>query len=282
MRILVTGGSGVVGKYVVDELVRHQYDVGVLDIKPPKQNVRFLNVDVLKLNDVVSAVQGYDVVVHMAGIPHPLNDPAEKVFILNVNGTFNILEAAARNKIAKVIFTSSESTLGFAFMTRRMAPDYFPIDEKHPMRPQDSYGLSKVCCEQICRSYSARYGMRTICLREPWIWVPEESFKPTYKTLIIDYNAWYKNLWAYVHVYDAATAHRLAIEKHLESLHEIFFITAKNNWTKLESRSLIGQHYPETTSVAASFKGAASLISNQKAKTILGYEPRFSADDIFK
>jgi nucleoside-diphosphate-sugar epimerase len=277
----VTGGSGLVGKYVVDELLLHNYDVGVLDIVPPKRDVKFHNVDVLKLHDVVSALNGYDAVIHMAGIPHPLNDPPEKVFTLNVNGTFNVLEACALNKIGTVVFTSSESTLGFAFMTQRMSPEYFPIDENHPLRPQDPYGLSKVCCEQICRSYSASYGIRTVCLREPWIWVPEEKQITMYKTLVSEYGNWHKNLWAYVHVLDVATAHRLALEKSLRSRHEIFFITATNNWTSLESRQLARNYYPETTAITDAFQGAASFISSRKAMTMLEYVPRYSANDIF-
>ena len=156
----------------------------------------------------------------MAGIPHPLNNTAEEVFHLNVNGTFNVLEAAAVNKVAKVVVTSSESTLGFAFMSNRMVPEYFPIDELHPLRPQDPYGLSKVVAEEMCRSYSARYGMRTVCLREPWIWVPEPAAIEFYKDLIHNYRQWHKNLWAYVHVYDVATAHRLAVETDLAALED--------------------------------------------------------------
>jgi len=280
MKILVTGGSGMVGKYIVAELLQHKYTVGVLDLKQPKQKVKHHKVDVLNLEDVVKAAQGYDAVIHTAGIPHPLNDPAEKVFSVNVNGTFNVLEASARNKIKKVVFTSSESTLGFAFMTNRMVPEYVPIDELHPLRPQDPYGLSKVIGEQICRTYSARYGMRTVCLREPWIWVPEGSERERYKKLVTDYSQWYKNLWAFVHVYDVAQAHRLAVEKDLSSLHEIFFINAQQNWTGIDSRVLLGTHFPETKNIARDFTGPASILSCRKAKELLGYEPRHSVGDI--
>jgi UDP-glucose 4-epimerase len=282
VKILVTGGSGLVGKYVVDELLRHNHDVGVLDVKPPKQDVRLHQVDVLKLDEVVHACNGYDAVIHMAGIPHPLNDPAEKVFFLNVNGTFNVLEAAARNGIKKIIFTSSESTLGFAFMQNRIVPEYFPIDEHHSLRPQDPYGLSKICGEQICRTYSARYGIRTVCLREPWIWVPEEKEIQFYKKLVAEYQQWYKNLWAYVHVFDVARAHRLAVENDLPSLHEAFFITARENWTGVESKQLIVEFYPEVTQVRNDFNGTASLISFKKAHHLLDYEPQFSVDDILR
>jgi UDP-glucose 4-epimerase len=283
MKILVTGGSGSVGKYIVDELLTRHHSVGVLDVIAPKQQaVLFHKVDILQLADVLSAVKGYDAIIHSAGIPHPLEDSAERVFRVNVNGTFNILEAAAQHGIKKVVFTSSESTLGFAFMTNRMTPEYIPIDEAHPTRPQDTYGLSKIMCEQLCRTYSAKYGIRTIALREPWIWVPEEWIIPFYKQLIAEYENWSKNLWTYVHVYDVAQAHRLAVEKDLENRCETFFITAKENWTGKDSRELIHKFYPEVQKFAKSFSGAQAIISHKKAQQLLGYEPQFSVKDLFK
>eukprot|EP01032_Pedospumella_encystans_P019775 gene19775-22481_t len=125
------------------------YQVGVLDLAAPARS------------DVLQAMAGYDAVMHVAGIPHPLNDPAKRVFDVNVNGTFNVLEAAAQHGIGKVVFTSSESTMGFAFATHRLAPLYIPVDEAHAARPQDPYGLSKVVSEQICKTYTQRTGMRT-------------------------------------------------------------------------------------------------------------------------
>lgn len=271
----------MVGKYIVAELLKHKYDVGVLDIVPPKEkNVLFHHVDVLSLNDVEQAMKGYDAVIHAAGIPHPLNDPAERVFNVNVNGTFNVLESAARNGVKKVIFTSSESTLGFAFMNNRMVPEYIPIDEQHPMRPQDPYGLSKVIGEQICRTYSAKYGIQTVCLREPWIWVPEAEQILFYKKLVSEFTDWYKNLWTYVHVYDVATAHRLALERKLDSLHEIFFITAAENWTGKNSKDLLHQFYPEVINFAENYSGASAIISHQKAAHMLGYEPKYTLHDL--
>jgi len=280
MNVLVTGGSGLVGKYVVDELIKHQHSVAVLDLKPPSQKVQFHNVDVLDLRGVIASMAGYDVVVHMAGIPHPLNDPAEKVFSVNVNGTFNVLEAAAQNGVRKVVFTSSESTLGFAFMKNPMSPEYVPIDEEHPLRPQDPYGLSKVICEQICRTYSARCGIRTVCLREPWIWVPEGKETDLYRKLVKEYHQWRNNLWAFVHVYDVAQAHRLAVEKDLPGLHEALFISAKENWAGIDSRALVASFFPDVTDIRKGFAGPASFLSYTKARNQLGYEPHHTVHDI--
>ncbi|CAM8668715.1 WcaG Nucleoside-diphosphate-sugar epimerases [Comamonadaceae bacterium] len=280
-KILVTGGTGAVGKYIVDDLVQHGYTVGVLDLAAPARNdVAHHAVDVLQLDAVLQAMAGYDAVMHVAGIPHPLNDPAKRVFDVNVNGTFNVLEAAAQHGIAKVVFTSSESTMGFAFATHRLAPLYIPVDEAHPARPQDPYGLSKVVSEQICKTYSDRFGLRTVCLRMPWVWLPDDAQRPFYRSLVAEYPQWYKNLWTFVDARDVATAHRLALEVELEQQHEAFFITGPHNWTGRDGRALMAEFWPEVTQFAADFTDAEPLISHAKAARLLGYAPRYGVTDV--
>ncbi|MEO7938150.1 MAG: NAD(P)-dependent oxidoreductase [Burkholderiaceae bacterium] len=280
LRILVTGGSGAVGRYVVDELLQAGHTVGVLDrVNPGNPDTRFHLADVLDLTAVTQAMGGYEAVVHVAGIPHPLNDPPKRVFDVNVNGTFNVLEAAAQTGIRRFVMTSSESTLGFAFATHPMAPQRIPVDESHPTRPQDAYGLSKVVCEQICQSYSARHGISTVCLRAPWIWLPEEAHRPFYRTLVADYGNWYKNLWAWIDARDCAQAHRLAVESEPVGQHAAMFVTAQDNWTGLPSRELLQRFYPPDTPVAPELHGPQSLISHAMATTRLGYRPGFTVQD---
>lgn len=280
-KILVTGGTGAVGRYVVDELVRHGYQVGVMDLAAPaRSDVVHHAVDVLQLDAVLQAMQGYEAVMHVAGIPHPLNDPAKRVFDVNVNGTFNVLEAAAQLGIGKVVFTSSESTMGFAFATHRLAPLYIPVDEAHPARPQDPYGLSKVVSEQICKTYSERYGMHTVCLRMPWVWLPEDEQRPFYRSLVAEYRNWNKNLWTFVDARDVGTAHRLALETELESKHEAFFITGPQHWTGLDARTLMAEFWPEVTEFAPGFAASDPLISHAKATALLGYRPRYGVADV--
>ena len=279
-RVLVTGGSGAVGRYVVEELLQHGYQVGVLDlVAPGRTEPAFHSVDIRDLDAVTRTMEGYDAVVHVAGIAHPLNDPAKRVFDVNVNGTFNALQAAAEHAIGRFVMTSSESTLGFAFATHEMAPLYAPVDELHPNRPQDPYGLSKVVCEQMCQSYSARYGMQTVCLRAPWIWLPEDAQRDFYRSLVRDHARWYKNLWAFVDARDVAMAHRLALETPRIKTHDAFFITAQHNWTRQDSRTLLERHYAGVPVSAEGLEGAQSLISHAKATRELGYRPRYGVAD---
>ena len=280
MQILVTGGSGAVGRYVVDALLHAGHTVGVLDLQRPRSpDICYHAADVLDLAAVVRAMGGYEAVIHVAGIPHPLNDPPKRVFDVNVNGTFNVLEAAAQSGICKVVLTSSESTLGFAFAAHPMAPLQIPVDESHPTLPQDPYGLSKLVCEQICRSYSARHGITTICLRAPWIWLPEDSQRAFYRTLVADYGNWHKNLWAWIDARDCAQAHRLAVESVTTAQHSAMFVTAQDNWTGLPSRELLQRFYPPGIPVATELHGSQSLISHSLASERLGYRPRFRVQD---
>ncbi|MBI2618911.1 MAG: NAD(P)-dependent oxidoreductase [Ignavibacteriales bacterium] len=282
MKILVTGGSGMVGRFVVDHLT-HKFDVEVLDCKKlHRKDIPFHHIDILDSSDVKRVVKGFDAVVHLAGIPHPLESPPEQVFRINTIGTFNVLEACALNEISKFVFMSSESTLGFAFSAARMWPEYVPIDEDHPLRPQDPYGLSKLVCEELCAGFSRRTGMFALALRAPWIWVPEEAELVRYRQLVRDYPACSKNLWAFIHVGDVARAIEAAIGYKGESRSEAFFVCAKENWTGEQSRDLLRRFYPETHHVADDWTDRASFISGKKALSVLGFSPQFGADDLLR
>ena len=280
MRILVTGGSGLVGRYVVDELAK-THSIEVLDIKPlHRSDIRLHTVDMLDLAALSGVVKDFEAVVHLAGIPHPLNEPAEKVFRVNTLGVFNILHACELGGIKKFVFMSSESTLGFAFSTSRIWPEYVPIDEGHPLRPQDPYGISKVAGELLCAGATRKTGIKTACLRAPWIWVPEE--KSFYKQLITEYQNWFKNLWAFIHVNDVAQAIRHVLETEDLPKHDVYFICADQNWTGRDSRSLLNRFYPETKTIAKDFRDDGSFISSAKAKQAFGFAPRFKAEDILQ
>jgi UDP-glucose 4-epimerase len=280
MKVLVTGGSGLVGRYVVDEL-RTDHDVEVLDLKRPhRDDIRHHIVDLLDEQSVRKYVQAFDVVVHLAGIPHPLNDPPEKVFRTNALGTYHLLEACAANGIWRVIFMSSESVLGFAFSTTRMWPEYIPIDELHLRHPQDPYGLSKLACEELCSGFSRRTGMQTLCLRAPWIWVPQPDEIRMYKQLREEYRKWSKNLWAYIHVLDVAKAIRQCIEFPGLPVNDAFFICAADTWVEVETRALVAEYFPETSKISSQLTGCDSLISSKKAQGAFGFSPQYSWRDI--
>jgi nucleoside-diphosphate-sugar epimerase len=280
VNILVTGGSGLVGRYIVD-LLAASHRVGIVDIKRPhRSDLQYFDVDILDLPALTRVVGSYDAVVHLAGIPHPLDNPPDEVYRVNAIGTFNALEACAKNGVRRFVFMSSESTLGFAFSKTRIEPMYLPIDEDHVLRPQDPYGLSKITGELLCRGYSDRVGMETICLRAPWIWVPEDRERAVYRRLIEEYPRWYKNLWAFVHVDDVGSAVATALTATLDRKHDFFFVSAAENWTGRESRILAAEYFPETTELRPDFRDDCSLISTAKAKLHLKFVPKHKVSDI--
>lgn len=281
MKLLVTGGSGLVGRFVVDALLAN-HEVEVLDAVMPRQSkVRCHVANILHRERVVPILRSgnYEAVVHLAGIPHPLVHPPEVVFATNVNGTRNILEASALAGVRSFVFMSSESTLGFAFSTKRRWPDFVPIDESHPTIPEDPYGQSKVVGEALCARFSREYGMQTVSLRAPWIWCPVESELPMYRALVNNHGQWHKNLWAWVHVFDVARAIENALRASFPERNETMFICSDANWTGRESRELVAAWYPETR-VKPDLTGPASLISSQKAERLLGFRPQLTVEDL--
>jgi len=163
------------GSIIVDELKKF-HKVIVFDVKEPKdKDVNFVKGDMSNIDDCRKAFKGTDAIVHLAAIPHPLNDPPERVFNANVVGTFNIHQAAADIGIGKVVQASSDSSYGFNFRKEEdiLLPEYLPIDEDYPQKPQDPYGLSKKMGEEIAKSFVSRYEMTAIALRICGVIFPE-------------------------------------------------------------------------------------------------------------
>jgi UDP-glucose 4-epimerase len=281
MKVLVTGGNGLTGRYIVRRLAQ-EHQVEVLDHRVIEQaGVVTHQADVLDLPRVKALMEGCEAVVHLAAIPHPLENPPEEVFRTNVMGTFNVLEASASNGVGRLVFMSSESVLGFAFSSGAVKPEYLPIDEGHPLRPIDPYGLSKGVGESLCAAYSRRSSMTTICLRPPWIWVPEEAEVRIYRELLRHPEAWPQTLWAYVHVWDVAEAVASAVGRPLPAgLCGTCFLGAAENWTGRESRELAREFYPRARLAEPARTGPYSLLSLERARELIAYQPTYSLRDL--
>jgi len=278
MKILVTGGSGNVGTAVVAELGSAGHEVIVFDVKPPRSSgVNFIQGSVTEPECIEGAVDGVDAIVHLAAIPAPRPEIAPVDFMrVNVTGTFNVLEAAGKRGVKKVALASSDSSLGFVFSTHRFSPEYFPIDEAHPLRPQDPYGLSKLIGEELCKAASRKYGISTICLRFCWVWF-EDTFPQRAAILKGDPAALSKTMWGYVGVRDAAQACRCAVE--CDSAFgddNAFFITAEDTYADTPSLELIRTYYPGVLRIADAYLHEAhkALFDISKARLLLGYRPQ--------
>lgn len=212
-RILVTGSLGLLGAAVVDELVRAGREVVGLDRRLPDGDPpgSFRRDDLSSCDTLAGLMAGCRGVVHCAAISSLHAAPEETVFATNVTTTANVLLAAERAGVARVVYASSQSALGFAYATRIVAPDRLPVDETHPCRPVEAYGLSKRVGEQLCEMVAARSALSTVALRFPVIWAHGNFAAHTQKRLGDPAQA-AKSQWAYVDRRDAARACHLALD----------------------------------------------------------------------
>ncbi len=163
---MVTGGSGVIGSYLLRGLKRYGYSLSSYSrSKPIEDHADWIEGDINDRDRLKSACQGHDAVIHLAAVPGPGRATTKELLHLNVMGTVNVIEAAVSAGIKKFVFASSGAATGFSFQSNEIIPEYLPLDEEHPCAPQDEYGMSKLLAEQVCKRYTELYGLQTICLR---------------------------------------------------------------------------------------------------------------------
>lgn len=282
MKVLVTGGSGNVGGYVLAEL-RGQHDVTVLDPKPSTRHPDLprLAVDLLDPAQVLAAVRGYDAVVHLAAIPNPYADPAGRVMAVNTASTLNLLEAMRANGVPRLVYACSESASGFGIHHVAHRPLYLPIDEKHPCWPHETYSLSKYFGEVMGQEYSRAYGIEVVSLRYGWVWFDWEKAERR-KQLgqrQRDTGDWFN---AYVFAQDVAQAFRLALAYRLDAKppFEAFYILAADAFDDIDSVKTIHALYPDAPPrIDAEYfrrDPHASFFDTTKAREKLGYRPQHS------
>lgn len=289
MKVLVTGGSGNIGAYVL-HLLRSTHDLSNLDIGPSKEfpDIPFLEVDLMDASRVRKVVKGFDAVVHLAAIPHPFNDPGEKVLSLNVTATYNLLEAARENGVPRIVYACSESASGLGIHNVEYKPEYIPIDEDHPSWPHESYSLSKYFGEEMCREYSRAYKMECVSLRYAWVWL--DMFRENIEKIIArDPAVRGEKDWmgAYIFPEDVAQGIALSLDYQLKDREfpfEVFYLTAQDNFTGLDSLELMRKMFSEPPSTKKPEYFArdprASLFDITKAREELGYRPQFTWQDL--
>ncbi|MEH7415996.1 NAD(P)-dependent oxidoreductase [Neobacillus drentensis] len=270
-KVVITGGSGLLGADVIKEFLDHGYDVVNADMKYPKEALcRTVITDLTNLGEVYGVLTGADAVVHLAAIPVAYSHPNEVTFQNNVLSTYNILEAAGNLGIRKAVISSSESSYGVCFSKQNLQPQYVPIDEDHPQLPEESYGLSKIVNEKTADMIHRRTGMQVVSFRLGNVISPE-MYK-NFPGFIHDPEQRKTILWSYIDTRDAATAYRLAIET--DGLGSVALnIGADETSMDIESRQLMEICYPSVKDFRKDLNGFAPLLNNEKAKKLLNWEP---------
>ena len=206
-KVLVTGGSGRLGRYVVRELAPHAA-VTILDrAADPDAAHPCIRADILDLDAVRQALAGQDAVVHLAALDIGTEAPPEDYFRTNTMGTWHVLQAAQESGIARVVVASSIAALGLSEIRPDFPPEYLPVDEDHPMRPVHPYGVSKVAVEEIAKSFVRAGAMSVLCLRPTLVTFPTIMAGAVARAADPDARV----MFSYVTPEDAARAFRLAL-----------------------------------------------------------------------
>jgi nucleoside-diphosphate-sugar epimerase len=274
MKVVVTGGSGKAGRATVRDLLEHGYDVLNVDIAPPREQVsRYLAADLMQLGEVVEALHGADAVVHLAANPNPQGWTEERMFRHNTTTTYNMFRAATVLGLKRVVWASSETTLGLPF--EREQPRYAPIDEEHPLFPESSYALSKVISEELARQFSRWSGVPFVGLRFSNIMEPQDYER--FPGFWDDAHKRRWNLWGYVDARDVAQSCRRGLEAAIQGA-EAFIIAAADTVMNRPSRELLAEVYPDVP-LREGVGEFDTLLGIDKARRLLGYAPQRSWRD---
>ena len=285
MRILVTGSRGKVGSATVDALHQAGHEVTACDrAQPvfeaaPPGTPRYVQADLTDAGDAFAVVRGHDAVIHAAALPEPTRNPPHTVFHNNLMSVFNTLEAAVRWGVPRYVNVSSETVPGFFFPERPFLPDYVPVDEEHPIRPQDPYATAKYFSELLMDAAMRRSDIRCLTIRPSWVqW--EGNYEHDLGPVLRDPEAGPSaSMWAYIDVYDLADSLRLAAESDLDT-HEVFYIASPDNHANRPLADLVRHHHGDDVELREPLpRPDAPGLSIAKAERLLGYAPSRSWRD---
>ena len=280
-RILVTGGSGKAGHWIVKHLVESGYEVINVDSRRPAVALcRTIVADLTQLGQVVTAFSPhgtgnrapYTGVIHMAAIPRAHEQPNDEIFRVNTLTTYNVLEACGLLGIKKAVLASRESSYGICCANKFFEPQYLPIDEDHPQLPEDTYGLTKVVNEVTGAMFHRRDGTQILSFRIGNVVCPED-----YDRIIARFDHpedRLRILWSYIDSRDLAIACRLGIERSGLGCENVI-IAADDSSSNLPSKELIKRFLPGLKKFKRPIAGRAALISNVKIKKLLGWKQQF-------
>ncbi|CAN5478379.1 NAD(P)-dependent oxidoreductase [soil metagenome] len=292
MRIFFTGGSGKAGKHVATFLADQGHDVTNADLVAlGHPAVADLKVDLTDIGETYSALAGlatmgeleldqkptYDAVVHFAAVPRILLTSDAKTYAANVLSTYNVLEAATRLGVKKIVFASSETTYGICFAQGERRPLYVPVDEEHPTVPEDSYAMSKVAGEATARSFQARTGADIYGLRINNVIEPHE-YAELFPDFLADPSLRRRNIFAYIDTRDLGQLVQRCLE--VDGLGYEVFNVANADLSVAATTDEIRDRFYDGVEVRRELGRDETFYSIDKARDLLGYEPQHSWRDV--
>lgn len=333
MPIMVTGGNGRIGSYVVKGLHEAGYIVKSLDRMKPKNpvpGVKYAIGDITDFNFLLDQMEEMVAVVHLAALPSPGLGSTREIMRINVLGAFHVFQAAVKKGLLKVVQASSINYLGIAYGKKMFRPEYFPVDEEHPGMISDAYSLSKKTDEDIAMYFWNRDDFSSISLRFPGVfdrsWLDENKFKPkkNYLEIILaelekiseiqrtqlieevfakclndEYRKkakkWdeasddeklelarsgyimkaVRELFAYLENSDCLQSIIKSLQSDLKGSYPLF-VNAADTGKNIETIRLIKAFFPWVNNIKREFQGNEPLLSYEKAKKLIGFEPQFS------
>jgi nucleoside-diphosphate-sugar epimerase len=283
-RIVFTGGTGKAGRHAVPYLAAKGYTILNVDLKPlALAGVNTLIADMTDSGQMFNALtmhfgfEGYDAgkppsppdaVVHFAAIPRVLIEPDNKTFAANVVSTYNVIEAAMKLGVRKVVIASSETTYGVCFAEGDKDFKQFPLDEDYAIDPMDSYGLSKLVNEQTARAFAARYGADIYALRIGNVIEPHEYDR--FPGFVADPLSRKRNAWSYIDARDLGEIVHLCLQK--DGLgYQVFNAVNDTITADLPTAEFLSRYCPGVPLTRVMGEREAP-ISNRKAREVLGFK----------
>lgn len=276
MKIALTGGSGKLGRVVVDYLRSSGHSVWNLD-RVGERDPGFIQTDLSDYGQVIDALggvddryEGLDAVVHLGAIPAPGLAPDVATFRNNMLSTYSIFEAARKLGINRIVYASSETVLGLPF---DIDPPYIPVDEEYEARPESTYSLVKHLEEQMARQL-CRWNpeLSVSALRFSNVMVPDDYAR--FPSFDADPRGRKWNLWGYIDARDGAQAIEKALDAALPGF-EAYIIAAADTVMSRSSASLAAEVFPNVK-VTKELGEHETMLGIDKARRLLGYEPRYS------
>jgi nucleoside-diphosphate-sugar epimerase len=282
--IVFTGGSGVAGRHVISKLLEYGHRILNLDITPlDNPRVHTIKTDLTQSGQVFNALSSHfritepfpkvrqkpDAVIHFAGFPRNLLVPDDELFRVNTLSSYNVIEAACKLGIKKIILASSVTTYGVTFAEGDVDYPSFPLEETLDVNPMDTYAISKLCMERVARGLSHRFGVDIYVLRLGAVITPE-THEPMFKGYLERPEAWKGHGWSYTDVQDLGKMCHLCVEKDGLGFQVLNAVNDEiTNHTPTEE--FLRRTCPNTP-FTRKMEGSEAPISNKKIRELLGFQ----------